>query len=214
MNTGFPLDLVALVPGKDEQETLEGLLSERRESLQIRTVRREILVHPRLDPGCFHEAPAVLQSYQDRAARALVLFDHEGSGQEDRSAGALAHEVESRLSESGWEDRACVLVVQPELEAWVWSDSPEVDAVLGWGGHIPQLRPWLAAQGFWPQGQAKPLRPKESFLAALREVHTRRSSAIFRQLAEKVGLERCQDRTFAELKKILKSWFPSSSDGV
>lgn len=212
MNGEFPLDLVVLVPGKDEREALDGLLSARGRSLQIRPLRSEMLVHPRRDPGCFHEAPAVLQPYQQRAAHALVLFDHEGSGQEQRSTEALVRDVEGRLSGSGWGDRARVLIIQPELEVWVWSDSLEVDIALGWEGRMPRLRDWLVERGFWPSDHLKPTRPKESFLAALREVRMKRSSSIYRQLAERVGLERCQDRSFADLKLLLGAWFPDRSD--
>jgi hypothetical protein len=33
------------------------------------------------------------------------------------------------LFTSGWENRAAAVVLDPELEIWVWSDSPEVEAV-------------------------------------------------------------------------------------
>ena len=51
----------------------------------------------------------------------------------------LETEAEQRLSSSGWDDRAVAIVLDPELEIWVWSDSPEVDDVLGWRGRIPRL---------------------------------------------------------------------------
>jgi hypothetical protein len=112
------------------------------------------------------------------------------------------------LFRSGWQNRVHVQVIEPELEVWVWSDSPQVDVSLGWGRHSTNLRTWLSNKGFWPNENRKPPRPKECLLEALREVRVRRSAAIYRQLAESVSLERCQDPTFNELKEILKSWFP------
>jgi hypothetical protein len=206
------LDLIVLVPGKDERETLDGLLSARCSSLGIRPVRHEILVHPRRDPGCFHEAPAVLQTYQRRAHHALVVLDHEGSGQEDRSPAQVAADLLRRMNESGWGNRAAAIVIEPELEIWVWSDSPHVDRVFGWQGRPPGLRQWLAIHGFWPEGQPKPARPKEGLLKALRQASVQRSSALYRQLAEKVSLERCHDASFQQLKEVLVGWFPARGD--
>lgn len=202
-----PLDLVILVPGKDESEAMEGLLCTRRKSLGIRSVRYEILVHPGHDAGCFTGAPQFLRMYQGRADHALVLFDHEGSGQEGRSCPEVEDHVRQRLASSGWGGNADVVVVRPELEAWVWSDSPKVDEALGWRGHQPSLRVWLREAGYLTEGQTKPSRPKESLEAALREVRMPQSSALFRRLAEEVGLERCSDTSFLRLKEILRRWF-------
>ena len=214
MSKGFALDLIALVPGKDERETIDGLLSKRSGSLGICRINFQILVHPRRDSGCYNEAQDILQPYTNRAAYALVIFDHEGSGQEERSADDLASDLKGRLSRSGWGDRVQVLVIEPELEVWVWSNSPQVDVSLGWSKHSTNLRTWLSNKGFWPDKSRKPPRPKECLLEALREVRVRRSAAIYRQLAESVGLERCQDPEFNKLKGILRSWFSIGKDYV
>jgi hypothetical protein len=202
------LDLVVLVPGKDERETLDGLLSARRESLGIPRVRYQILVHPRRDPGCFHEGPAVLQPYCHRARHALVLLDFEGCGQEERSVTEVSEDLKSRLSRSGWEDRAEVVVINPELEVWLWSDSPRVDAELGWSGRDLPLREWLTLKGWWRSGDPKPARPKEALEKVLREVCLPRSAAIYGRLARRVSLERCGDLSFAQLLMIFRTWFP------
>ena len=209
MNDTGIIDLVMLVPGKDERETFEGLLSSRRQSLDIRNLCYEILVHPRRDPGCFHEAPDILQPYQGLAQYSMVVLDHEGSGQEGRSPEDVGKDLKGRLEKSGWADRTEVLVLYPELENWVWSDSPEVDQAVGWRGRNPPLRDWLKEQGWWQQGSVKPNRPKEGLEAALREVRMRRSSSIYRNLAENVGLTRCQDQGFGAFQKTLKAWFPA-----
>lgn len=208
MNEAAILDLVILVPGKDERETFDALLSSRQESLGIRDVRYQILVHPRRDPGCFHEAPDVLQPYVNLARQALVVFDHEGSGQEGRAAEDVDRDLKERLARSGWRERAEVLLLQPEMENWVWSDSPHVDHVTGWADRTPALRQWLRARGWWPEGKVKPPAPKECLQEALRQVKMRRSSAIYRQLAEEVSLERCSDDAFLFFKELMQGWFP------
>ena len=83
-----PHDLALLVAGKDERETIEGLL-QRPQRLGIRPVSVKSLVHPRRDPGCYKEAEHILQPLQGSASHALVVFDHEGSGQESKSGSDL-----------------------------------------------------------------------------------------------------------------------------
>jgi hypothetical protein len=207
MNAAGNLDLIMLVPGKDEHECFDALLSSRRQSLGIRVVRYQILVHPRRDSGCFQEAPVVLQPFLNRANACLVVLDHEGSGQEGRPASDVGDDLKQRLKDSGWKDRAEVLVLEPELESWVWSDSPHVDEILGWAERQPDVRQWLKKRGLWTQGDLKPARPKECLQAALRQVSVRRSSAIYRELAKRVGLERCQDPAFHAFKRIVQAWF-------
>lgn len=155
MTAGDSLNLVVLVPGKDERETLSGLLSSRQQSLGIASIRFEILVHPRRDPGCFHEAPAVLQPFLRRADRALVLLDFQGSGQENRSAGEIGDDLLHRLDAAGWKNRAGVVIIDPELEVWLWADSPRVDAELGWSGRDRPLRDWLHSEGWLATGRRK-----------------------------------------------------------
>lgn len=117
--------------------------------------------YPQKDPGCYHRDPEVLQPLQSNARHALVLLDREGSGQEMRPASEIEDDLTSRLAQSGWTSRAAAFVPDPELEAWVWADSAQVDSTLGWAGHVPSLRSWLRGHGFWPEGAAKPERPKK-----------------------------------------------------
>ena len=201
-------DLVVLLPGKDERAMIEGLLA-RGASLGIRPVRPEFVVHHQRDPGCYKNAEALLRLFANRARHALVMFDHEGSGQEGRSAREVEEDVRDRLRRSGWEDRAEVLVLEPELETWVWSDSPVVAEALGWERREPPLRRWLEERGLWNPGEPKPHRPKEAVEAALETVRLSRSSAIYGRIAAGVSLKRCVDPSFLRLTQILKEWFPA-----
>jgi len=207
------VDLAVLVPGKDEEATIGTLLSQRQASLQIREIEYRTLVHPRRDPGCLGEAPQLLETFVRRARQALVVFDHAGCGREAEDVQALESELKRRLSAAGWGDRAEVIVIVPELEAWVWSDSPEVDAVLGWQGAEPSLRDWLKTNGLWEAGASKPSDPKRALEQALRQARVRRSSAIYGALARTVGLERCRDSAFARLRRILQNWFGTGEMG-
>ncbi|HUU82762.1 MAG TPA: hypothetical protein VM243_04580 [Phycisphaerae bacterium] len=203
----YPLDLVVLVPGKDEQAAINSLLSSRQQSLGIRCVDWRILVHPRRDPGCRLQASEVLEPFVRYAWHALTLFDHAGCGREDASTEEIETDVKDRLSRAGWGDRADVIVIAPELESWVWSDSPELDEVLGWQGRQPPLRDWLRDQGLWAVDRPKPADPKNALVKALREVRILRSAAIYGKLARTVGLRRCRDDAFSRLRGTLRAWF-------
>ena len=208
MRAGAALDLVILVPGKDEREILDGLLASRRPSLGIRNIEYDFATAPMRDSGCFHNGHSLLRTFCERASRALVLFDHHGSGQQDQDVSWVEEDLRARLAANGWGERAQVVVVEPELETWIWSPSPVVDEVLGWRGRAPPLREWLKGRGDWPNNRSKPRNPKASVGAALREAGIPRSPRLYRKLAERVSLARCDDRAFQRFVDLLQAWFP------
>jgi hypothetical protein len=139
----------------------------------------------------------------------LDSMDREGSGQEAKSREQLEEDLETGLSASGWENRAAAIVLDPELEVWIWTDSPHVDHELGWSGQKKRLRSWLRVRSLWRQDALKPDRPKEAMEATLKHVRKPRSSAIYQSLAEKVGLTKCVDPAFLKLRSVLLEWFPA-----
>lgn len=199
-------DLVVLAADKSIEMALRGVLG-RHESLGIRKISAEFLVHLQHDPGCVRTSDRLLRSYVNSTRYAIVVLDHEGSGRESVARDELETEVEAHLAQNGWPDRAAVIVIEPELENWVWSESPEVDVALGWGGREPHLRTWLRENSLWSQDDAKPARPKKAMQLALREVRKPWSSSIHGQLAQKVSLSRCTDPAFDKLKSTLRNWF-------
>lgn len=206
MTASFQKDLVVLVPDKNMAAAVTGILS-RRESLTIRSVSAEIVVHPERDPGCRVKSQQMLAVFRNMCAYAIVMFDKEGCGAKQSSRESLETEVEAGLQRAGWRNRSAVVVIDPELEAWVWSDSPHVDACLGWTGKTPDLRCSLQHMGLLGEGQAKPQRPKEAMEKALCIVRKPRSSSIYQALAERVSLDRCRDPSFAKFREILEGWF-------
>ena len=98
-----------------------------------------------------------------------MLFDFEGSGVEDQSPEQIENGIENELSQNGWAGRCASIVVDPEIEAWVWSNSPEVDVVLNWQSRQPDVRSTIKSHTeFWEDGNLKPQRPKEALKWALR----------------------------------------------
>ncbi len=202
-------DLVVLVADRDAKAVLESLLP-RSKSLGIREICFQVYAHSERDPGCFLRCHDFLRCFQAKYSQALVLFDKEGCGREDMSRMEIEKEVEIRLSQSGWKDRSRAIVLDPELEAWVWSGSPHVESVLGWRGSRAPMEDWIRKRGFLAKRQVKPSRPKETMEAILHEVRTHSSSALFQHMAEIVSFKKCTDPAFLKLLEVLRGWFGTS----
>lgn len=203
-------DLIVLVADDDMEQALEGLLA-RPPALGIRAIDAEIRVHPQHDPACARDGVAFLSNFAKTYLHGLLMFDHRGSGKEKIDPLQLQRTLDEEFYRSPWGGRARSIVLSPELEAWVWAGSPHVAAAAGWKNRQPPLRRWLVSQGLLEEGESKPARPKEAFLAALHEARTRRSADIYRQIAEKVSLRRCTDKAFQDFQSVLRGWFPADS---
>jgi hypothetical protein len=197
-------DLVVLVADKNMEAAVKTLIEKRHESLGIRQVQADVFVHPRRDPGVFHEAHIFLQPFRGEYRYALVMFDREGCGQENKPAQQVEQEVKERLEQSGWRGRCEVIALEPELEAWVWSSSHHVPKVLGLTPE--QLQQIL--QRFPKTHLGKPQRPKEAMEECLRQAKIPRSSSIYAELAETVGLKNCVEPSFVKFRRTLQKWFP------
>ncbi len=204
-------DLVVLVADLDTESAIHGLLS-RPDALGIRSIQTRIFRHPGRDPGCRAQSHEYLRSFCNQYAHALVIFDLEGSGRDKTPRSDLEREIEQRLSSNGWDSRAAALVIDPEIEVWIWSDSPHVADVCGWSGKVPTMHDWLNSNGFFPEGGSKPFPPKKAFREALRQVRKQPSAAIFKQIAQRVSVSRCSDPAFQKLKSTLHSWFPKTAE--
>jgi hypothetical protein len=197
-------DLVALVPDGTMKHALEGVIA-RHHALGIRKVSAEVFVHPEHDPGVYLRSHQFLRELQSRYSYALVMLDREGCGSDD-PPDTIETTIQENLDVSGWQHRSAVVAIDPELEVWVWSSSPQIAAPLGWPSRN-ELVCFLNGEGLWPEGHVKPPRPKEAFTLALREKGTPLSSSIFRELADRIGLGNCSDASFARLKAHLRRWF-------
>ncbi|MFP4500561.1 MAG: methylation-associated defense system protein MAD4 [Candidatus Hydrogenedentota bacterium] len=202
-------DLVVLAADKCIEAAVTGLLT-RHESLRIRQISYDSFTHPENDSGCRKYAGNILGPLSQRYTYALVVFDRDGCGREKDSSQTLEASVRESLSAEGWGNRAEAVVIVPELEAWVWSDSPHVPSALGWQGQPTELRAYLEKQELWQAQASKPNAPKECVQDVLRQAQKPFSSAIFARLAQNVGLARCTDPAFAKLKQVLQQWFPAT----
>ncbi len=204
----FHSNLVVLVADKNMESSILGLLA-RPEAIGIKNITSKIYVHAERDPGCLRRGHDFLRPMFRQYEHAMIMFDRHGCGKETETRESLENIVDENLSKSGWGNRASTIVIDPELENWVWSDSPEVDRCLGWKSRHPDLRTWLNDQGLWPNDKKKPPDPKKSAEKALREVGKPRSSSIYKQLGQSVSINRCTDPAFVKLRETLLKWFKS-----
>jgi hypothetical protein len=208
MTDGVPeKDLVVLVADGQIEFAVRGLLT-RSEAIGFQELSVDIHVHPNKDPGCLRRGHDFLRPFYRQYRHALIMLDREGCGREGASRQDLENELEKRLSTAGWADRAAAIILDPELEIWVWSDSPVVDAALGWAHRTPRLAEWLQSESYLTGGHTKPAHPKEAMEHALRLARKGRSSAVFYELAKQVSVNRCSDPAFLKFKSVLQGWFP------
>jgi hypothetical protein len=189
------------------EATVRSLLL-RHQALAIRPITFDVYTHVKRDAGCLKDSHNLLRTVLHDYRYCLVMFDRHGCGKELEPSEKLELEVTKLLERNGWAGRAAVLVLDPELEIWVWSDSPAVDECFGWVGKTPPLRAWLAANREWLAGRPKPTDPRSAVEKALREVKKPRSAAVYANLASRVGVERCADPSFQRFRIILSGWFP------
>ena len=199
-------DLVVVVPDSNTEQTLYGLL-ERHKALQIRRIEYRILVHPERDPGVLQRGASLLAEIDALNAfrYALLIFDREGCGKEMLTSSELEQQVQQQLDASGWQGRSAVVVIDPELESWVFSTSPHVVDVFA-GGDAEVFQRVVESFPKTPLG--KPQKPKEAVEKLLRQKAIVRSSALYKELASRVSLKGCTDPAFQRLCAILRSWFP------
>jgi hypothetical protein len=197
-------DLVLLVADKNAHFALKGALG-RPEALGIRPIEFEFRVHPGRDGGTRGTGPEMLALERRRFKHALLVLDFEGCGTDLPNATALEAQLDGRLS-THWKEAAKSIVIEPELDVWVWGADNAVEAVIEWRAG-KSVREWLREQGFAFEANEKPTRPKEALEAALRIPGLPRSSALYQTIAEKISLRRCGDEAFIRLRKQLLEWF-------
>ncbi len=212
-------DLLFFVADKNMAEAVGGLLDRD----QIHRIvgcgrfafdaRRDIKVAAgQNDPGLYVRANELLRPLAADYAHAVVIVDEEWEG--SPGADAIERALRGHLNDAGWsEANSLALVVRPEADVWLWSDSPHSATALGWASW-DVLRPALEQQGFLAAGRAKPERPKEAAEWALRNCGKKapRSAALYRQVSSQVSIQRCEDDALTRLLKALRAWFPAEDE--
>jgi hypothetical protein len=199
------VDLVLLVADRNMKGALEGALSQPAR-MGIRPITFDIDVHPDSDGGIRTTGPRLLDLRRTTENRGLLVLDHEGSGAERIPALKLEATLDAQLFRT-WGDRAKAIVIEPELEVWMWGSDSALSQVIGKPDDVG-IREWLRAKDFTFTENDKPVRPKEAMDRILPHLGKRHSSSLYRRIAETISLHRCTDPAFKRLRTTLGEWFP------
>lgn len=183
-------------------------LLDRPQSIGIRPVTHRIGTHPERDPGCFHKGPDFLRLFRSQARHALIILDFAWDGAPASTGIHLEKALDRKLNQAGMGEWAKAVVIDPELEAWVFAQSPHVARILGVEGTAAGLRKELENRALWARDEAKPRDPKAAMEWTLRQTRQPRSSSIYGRLATKVSTASCADRAFVRFRSQLQEWFP------
>lgn len=198
-------DLIVLVPDKNIKFGLEALLR-RTQSLKIRPIEFDIFIHPERDPGIYNDAHNFLRGFIDKYKYSIIFMDYEGCGQETKNVVELHNEVKSNLEKNGWKNRCEVIVLNPEVEVWLWVDSHHFYSFFDFNDY-EELKEFLMKNGKWGRKQNKPDKPKEAFEYLLWIKRIPRSSSLYKSFAEKINFDKCSLDSFISFKAIIKNWF-------
>jgi hypothetical protein len=158
------------------------------------------------DPGIYSRADELLRPFRSGHAHVVVMVDAEWEG--SPGAALIEKRVGEHIVSAGWSPaEGLALVLDPEVDAWLWSDSPHSAAGMGWSS-TADLYTALVSQGFMDGSSPKPTHPKEAAEWALRQKKKPRSSALYRHIASKVSVRRCVDPALRKLLETLCKWFP------
>ena len=115
-------DLFVLTADADMQAVFRAILV-RHEVLGIRQIDFTVDRHTNRDSGVFRTGPEFLRAIpKQEYARFLIAFDHDGSGC-SKSVSDCAEIVQARLNSCSFTDRSSVVIIEPELEEWLWHDA-------------------------------------------------------------------------------------------
>ena len=159
------------------------------------------------DSGLNKRADALLSPFLHSHRKAVVALDCDWDGSPGQAQ--IIHNVTTQLLQSGWRaEDVIVIAIDPELEQWIWQDSPVLAEELRM--HAPHgLKAVLTQRGLWPEEATKPPLPKDLFIQLRRENNVKLSSSVFKRIAARVPVGLCVDSEFRRLVAQLQAWFPA-----
>ena len=162
------------------------------------------------DPGVYAYGHELLRPFCRTHKHAVVSLDLDWRGAP--SAVQIQSEIRKKLTINGWrEDNVEVIVIEPELEIWLWT--PTIAQVLQLDPELfTSLRKRIEDRGLWEPTALKPLRPKEAFEILCKNFGMPQSSALCSRITKTVSVGRCIDPAFRQLRETLKRWFPPNGE--
>ena len=204
------IDLFAYVPCKHINATLSTLLKEKYNSLGISKIDFKIETHVYKDPGLFNEDSIAyrLQYQKHHPKKFLVILDEswDGSPKAKKIKIRIKNELlKAKINEEDFH----IVVIEPELEQWIWTKKPTHLAKL-FNTNEENIRNIANIYNY--DFTNKPKDPKELFIAMLKYFEIPHSADCFRTLVKNCSFEKCTDANFLDLRTILHNWFPTEKE--
>jgi len=98
----------------------------------------------------------LLELQLDRYQHGLLMLDWEGCGSPEKNAGLEEESLNRQLQEK-WDTRAGSIVIDPELDVWIWGSDQALAPVIDWD-LSGSIRDFIASKGFELDHNLKPKR--------------------------------------------------------
>ena len=161
------------------------------------------------DGGVWKHAYENLQLFRDKYRHAVIVLDADF----DPYPGAivLQDDISKGMIASGWdENRFSVVVIRPELEAWLWAPNQNVAVAFG-HERFDELRGLLETENLWNPGDPKPHDLKRARDLAAKLGGRKTGGPIFKSVFGSVSrraLDLCAEPGFVAFRGALCGWFP------
>jgi len=120
------VDLLAFVADADLLAVMEEVLA-RPAELGAGAFTFKVDRHTGRDPGMVKDGPELVRMRKAEAERCVLIWDHQGSGWEARHTASESRiRIIDKLERFTWKDCSDALVLEPELEEWLWRDPPSI----------------------------------------------------------------------------------------
>lgn len=205
-------DLLVYVADADALAFMRAILT-KPQALVTREISFDIERHIQRDAGMVQSGAELARMKKGHYEKALLMWDHHGSGREHRATPDEAgEEIQHKLDTFTWRGNSAVVVLVPELEQWLWYCESAICSHLGIS--LDQLQQWQqerADKMGKTVEELKAKQPKELFEHLLRDrlrktISPRDFEEIGRRSSVKTLLA-CD--SFNAIATTLRIWFPS-----
>jgi hypothetical protein len=159
------------------------------------------------DGGIHRRAHALLRPYLPSHQNAVVILDQNFGRR--LPAAVVRGEILNNLLRNGWSAECVeVVVIDPELEVWLWQrGNPHIARAFRYNESV-SLEAFLEAAGFWSAAASKAARPKETARLLIRQYNAGVPMVVYTRIIENISVRGCQDPAFNLLASALRRWFP------
>lgn len=161
------------------------------------------------DGGLWKHAHTNLTPFKDLYDHAVIVLD--ADFEPHPGVDALHADISANMTAAGWlADSFCVVVIDPELEAWLWAPNLNVAKAFGHES-FPKLKAALVQENLWTSSNPKPDDPKKARDRAVKLGGKITGGPLFKGVfggISKRACDRCVEPGFNALRHALQTWFP------